>query len=262
MDVVELDPQVEIIGGTADLDLSRGIEFNDVSFSYGDNKVLSSVSFAIDKGEFVGLVGATGSGKSTILKLLLGFYKPLSGEIRIGGETAEHLGSKKVRDHVAFVGQDVFLFDGTLRENISYGSGKISDQRISEVLKIARLDDFVSGLKNGLQTEIGERGVKLSGGQRQRVSIARAILKDAPILILDEATSAVDNETERYIKAAIEDLAKDKTVISVAHRLSTIRNADKIFVFESGKLAATGDHKHLLEEEGTYKMLWDIQVGD
>lgn len=261
MDIVELEAKVEVSDGL-NKPLSKGpICFEAISFSYGDSSVLKDVNFEIDRGKFVGIVGATGSGKTTLLKLLLGFYRPVKGDIKIGGDSIFSYSSSALRDNFSYVGQDVFLFDGSFYENLTYGSKNVSKEQLDKVLISTKLDELVNGFPLGLETEVGERGVKLSGGQRQRLSIARALLKDAEVIILDEATSAVDNETEKFIKSTIESFRGSKTIISIAHRLSTIRNADEIVVFSNGGLEQRGSHDELAEKPGTYKNLWDIQTG-
>ena len=242
--------------------ISSEIAFENVGFSYGEKSVLEDISFGIEKGGYVGICGSTGSGKSTLLKLLLGFYAPGKGSIKIDDRLTTEISSNELRDLFGYVGQDVFLFDGSLRENICYGSDNVDEESLAKVIKQTRLDELVGSLEEGLETMIGERGIKLSGGQRQRVSIARAILKDAPVLVLDEATSAVDNETEKFIKDEVEKLSGDKTIISIAHRLSTIRHADKIFVLENGRLKEEGSHDQLISLSGIYDSLWKIQTGE
>jgi ATP-binding cassette subfamily B protein len=218
-------------------DVRGEVTFRDVGFAYeGREAVLDGVSFSIPAGSTAAFVGTTGSGKSTVVKLLLRFYEPSSGEISLDGRRLDGIDVADLRRSVAFVSQDVFLIDGTVAENIAYGSGVVDPARIREAARLAEAEAFIDALPQGFDTRVGERGQKLSGGQRQRVSIARAILKDAPILILDEATSSVDNETEAAIQRSLERVAASRTTIIVAHRLTTIRNADQIFTLENGKI--------------------------
>jgi ATP-binding cassette subfamily B protein len=218
-------------------DVAGEVSFRDVGFAYeGRETVLDGVSFTIPAGSTAAFVGTTGSGKSTVVKLLLRFYEPSSGEILLDGRKLDGIDVADLRRAVAFVSQDVFLIDGTVAENIAYGSGVVDAARIREAARLAEAEVFIDALPQGFDTRVGERGQKLSGGQRQRVSIARAILKDAPILILDEATSSVDNETEAAIQRSLERVAASRTTIIVAHRLTTIRNADQVFTLENGKI--------------------------
>ena len=196
-----------------------------------------------------------------MVKLLLRFYDPQSGELSIGGQPLPHLSRASLRQHIGLVSQDIFLFDGTVRENIVYGSFEASAADIDKVVKQAAVDEFLDRLPDGLDTRVGERGVRLSGGQRQRIALARALLKNPPVLILDEATSAVDNETERAISRALEQVRKERTVLIVAHRLSTIRHADRVIVLEHGQIVEDGSHEDLMALEGVYATLWAIQSG-
>ncbi|HWA73262.1 MAG TPA: ABC transporter ATP-binding protein [Polyangiaceae bacterium] len=213
------------------------LAFRDVGFAYeGRSAVLEGVSFTIPAGSTAAFVGTTGSGKSTVVKLLLRFYEPSSGEILLDGRRLAGIAVADLRRAIAFVSQDVFLIDGSVAENIAYGSGVTDRERIREAARLAEAEAFIDALPHGFDTQVGERGQKLSGGQRQRVSIARAILKDAPILILDEATSSVDNETEAAIQRSLERVAVGRTTLIVAHRLTTIRNADQVFTLENGRI--------------------------
>lgn len=223
--------------------------------------VIRQLSLHMPAGETIGIVGSTGAGKSTLVKLLLRFYDVQAGVIQLDGHDLRDLQLANLRQAIGFVSQDVFLFHGTVRENITYGSFDASDENIIKAAKIAEAHDFIMQLPDGYDTIVGERGQKLSGGQRQRISIARAVLKDPPVLILDEATSSVDNETEALIQRSLERIAVGRTTIIIAHRLSTVRNADRIFVLERGQLCENGTHEQLLAANGLYASLWNVQTG-
>lgn len=238
------------------------IEYSHVTFGYDERPVLHDLSLRIRGGSFVGLVGSTGSGKSTVVKMLLRFYAPDQGEIRIGGRPLASLQVHALRRNVAWVSQESFLFHGTIHDNIALGSPQATRAQVVEAAKAAELHDFVQSLPNGYDTLVGDFGSTLSGGQRQRLSIARAVLKNPAILILDEATSAVDNETEAAIQRSLARLSRGRTVIAVAHRLSTIRAADAIFVLEDGRLVESGTHDELVARRGRYAHLWAMQVGE
>ncbi len=240
--------------------LQGDICFDDVSFSYknketGENAVLTHLSFTVKEGTTVALVGPSGGGKTTVCHLIPRFYEPDSGTISIGGIDISRVTRRTLRRSVAIVAQDVFLFGGSIRENIAYGDLGASEERILEAARRADIDEFVRTLPDGYDTEVGERGVKLSGGQKQRISIARAFLKNPPVLILDEATSALDNFTERQIQTSLAELSEGRTTIVVAHRLSTVRSADEIVVIRDGKIAERGTHAELLEKNGEYAAL-------
>lgn len=243
---------------------SGDILFENVSFSYPNTKVKVSdqVSFKIPGKNTIGIVGTTGSGKSTLVKMLLRFYEPQSGVISIGGFDTKQLSLAQLRKNIALVSQEVYLFHGSVKDNICYGSPNYSENDFIHVCKLAEIDSFVQNLPDGYNTLVGERGQKLSGGQRQRISLARALLKNAPILLLDEATSAIDNETEAAIQRSLNKVREGRTVIVIAHRLSTIRSADKIIVLENGKVAEEGSHSMLTSKNGIYSRLWKIQTGD
>ena len=239
------------------------IEYDDVSFGYrADDPVLTGVSFVVEPGETVAFVGPTGAGKSTLAKLLLRLYDVGSGSIRIDGVDVRDLSLGDLRRAVGYVGQDVYLFDGTVRENLLYGAFDASPEEMVAAARAAEAHAFVSGLPEGYDTRIGERGVKLSGGQRQRLSIARAMLQDPAILVLDEATSSVDTETELYIQRALDALTEGRTTVVIAHRLSTVRNADLILVLDGDGVVERGTHDALLATPGLYATLWGIQAGD
>ena len=237
--------------------------FEDVSFRYQTGgPVIQNLNLKINSGETVGIVGATGAGKSSLIKLLMRFYDVTDGRILLDGKEIRTYRLRDLTRAAGLVSQDVFLFHGTVAENIRYGTFNASNKEVEEAAKLAEAHDFIKDLDEGYSTIVGERGQKLSGGQRQRISIARAILKNPPILILDEATSAVDNETEAAIQRSVFRIAKDRTTVIIAHRLSTIRHADKIFVLDKGYLAETGTHEELVQKNGIYKQLWMVQSGE
>jgi ATP-binding cassette, subfamily B, bacterial len=234
----------------------RSIEFKNVTFSYDENKtIFSNLNLQIPSGKMVALVGPSGAGKTTLFNLLQGFYQPQLGQILIDGVSTEELTLSELRSAIAHVPQETFLFAGSIRDNLLMARPGISGPEMIEASKQACIHEFIMGLPEGYDSEIGERGIKLSGGQKQRIAIARAILKDAPILLLDEATSALDSNTETIVKQALEHLMKDKTTIVIAHRLSTIQNADLIVVVDEGEVVQTGTHEELIEQEGLYQNL-------
>lgn len=238
------------------------VSFQHVSFSYMPNhSVLHDISFDIPAGKSVAFVGSTGSGKSTLVKLLMRFYDPASGSIKIDGHDIKEFDLNNLRTHIGYVGQDVFLFDGSIAENIAYGSFDASFDAIDRAAKLAEAYEFIARLPDGYQAQIGERGQRLSGGQRQRLSIARAILKNPPILILDEATSAVDNETEAAIQRSMDKITVGRTTIIIAHRLSTVRHVDTIYVLSNGRITEQGNHEELIARDGEYADLWALQTG-
>ena len=241
--------------------IKDGIEYKDVCFEYKENTpVLKNINLKIKSGETVAFVGNSGGGKTTLVNLLPRFYEVNSGEILIDGRNIKDYTVKSLRSQMAIVFQDNFLFSGTIRENIIIGNENASEQDIKYAVEQACLSDFIKSLDNGLDTEIGERGILLSGGQKQRVAIARAFLKNAPIIILDEATSALDNKSEKIVQKAIDNLMKDKTVLIIAHRLSTVQNADKIVVVNEGIISEVGSHYELMKlPNGKYKQLYDLQ---
>jgi len=238
------------------------IEYDHVSFGYGDERVVSDVTFAVDGGETLGVVGPTGAGKSTLLSLLLRMYDVDEGEIRIDGQPIDGVTLSSLREAIGYVGQETFLFYGTVRENIAYGAFDATDEQVVEAAKAAEAHDFIAGLPDGYDTMVGERGVKLSGGQRQRIAIARAIIREPEILVFDEATSDVDTETEMLIQRSIDRLAADRTTVAVAHRLSTIKDADRIVVVDDGRVVESGAHEELIDADGLYAHLWGVQAGE
>ncbi len=243
-------------------DIKGDISFENVSFNYNDRVILlKDFNLAIPAGSTVGVVGSTGSGKSTLVKLLLRFYSIRSGRILLDEYPIDTLNLSDLRNCFSLVSQDVYIFQGTIAENISYGDLKAKHDQIVRAAELAEAKNFIDSLPLGFQTIVGERGQRLSGGQRQRIALARAILKDAPILILDEATAAVDNETEAAIQRSLDKITSSRTTIVIAHRLSTIRNADTIIVMEKGEIVEEGTHDSLLEKRGPYSDLWTVQAG-
>lgn len=240
------------------------LQFQDVCFEYESGEgqtVIKDLTLEVGSGQTVGIVGPTGAGKSTLVKLLLRFYDLQQGVICLDGVDLREFDLKDLRQAVGFVSQDVFLFHGTVRENVAYGTFDASLEEITRAAKIAEAHEFIHELPDGYDTVVGERGQRLSGGQRQRISLARAVLKNPPVLILDEATSSVDNETEALIQRSLETITRDRTTLVIAHRLSTIVHADRIFVLENGRLAEQGTHLELLDQGGVYADLWQVQTG-
>ncbi|MEG4294340.1 ABC transporter ATP-binding protein [Microcoleus sp. C2C3] len=260
-----LDTPIAIHTGDIRLPVSsiKGeLEFKNVTFSYNQRKpILQYFSLTLPAGKTTAIVGATGSGKSTLVKLILRLYEVQYGNIYLDGIELNNLNLKDLRRAIGLVSQDVFLFHGTVAENIAYGSFEATNREIVSAAKIAEAHEFIAQLPDGYMTIVGERGQKLSGGQRQRIAIARAVLKNPPILILDEATSAVDNETEAAIQRSLERITKNRTTIAIAHRLSTVRNADCIFVMHEGIVVESGQHEQLVEQDGVYASLWRVQSG-
>jgi len=238
------------------------VEYDGVTFGYGDEPVVEDVDLTVEGGETLALVGPTGAGKSTVLKLLLRLYDVDEGAIRVDDQDVRDVTLSSLRQHVGYVGQDTFLFYGTVRENITYGAFDADDEDVIEAAKAAEAHEFITNLADGYDTMVGERGVKLSGGQRQRVSIARAVLKDPDVLVLDEATSDVDTETEMLIQRSLDRLTADRTTFAIAHRLSTIKDADTILVLEDGEVVERGAHGDLLANGGLYAHLWGVQAGE
>jgi len=253
-DIQDIDNAVEVN------DLKNTLSFDNVSFSYGDeNKVLNNINFKINKGEILALVGPSGAGKSTLVDLIPRFYDTLSGSIKIDGKDIKEFKINSLRYLMGIVTQETFLFDDSVKANIAYGVENISDDKIKDAAIAANAHEFIKELPDGYNTIIGERGVSLSGGQKQRIAIARAIVKNPPILILDEATSSLDSESEKHVQSAIENLMSERTVFVIAHRLSTVHNANKILVLENGQIVQEGKHDELVNIEGLYKQLHKMQ---
>lgn len=260
IEIMDEDPEIEKKDAVELNDVTGEIEFKDVCFKYNESRdILNSVNLKIKAGEKLALVGSSGGGKTTICHLIPNFYKIVSGEILIDGKNIDNFTFESLRRNIGIVQQDVFLFNGTIMENILYGRLDATYEEVVDAAKKANIHDYVMTLPNGYDTQIGERGVKLSGGQKQRLSIARVFLKNPAILILDEATSALDNTTEILIQEALDSLCEGRTTIVVAHRLSTIKNANEIAVIDNGEVIEKGTHKELLDNDGIYKKLYSLQ---
>jgi subfamily B ATP-binding cassette protein MsbA len=240
--------------------IQGNVEFRHLSFAYEQEAVLSEISLSVKPGESIALVGRTGAGKSTLVNLLPRFYDPTAGQVLIDGHDLKDVTLESLRRQIAIVPQEIALFQGTIKENIGYGKPEATDEEIFEAAKKANAHSFILALQNGYDTEVGERGAKLSGGERQRIAIARAVLRDPKILILDEATSSLDAETEVLIREALEKLMKGRTTFVIAHRLYTVEEVDRVVVLEKGRIAEIGPHKELLEKNGLYKRLYEIQL--
>jgi ATP-binding cassette subfamily B protein len=262
--LIHRKPHVEVPDNPANVDdISGRVEYDSVSFGYReDETVIDDVSFEAEEGETIALAGPTGAGKSTILKLLLRMYDVDKGSINIDSIDLSKMSPKDLRENIGYVSQSPFLFEGTIAENIDYGVFGSERKDIVEATKMAEAHGFIDELNDGYDTYVGERGVKLSGGQRQRIAIARAILQDPNIMILDEATSDVDTETELLIQQGLNKVTEDRTTFAIAHRLSTIKDADKILVIEDGNIVEQGQHDELLENGQLYANLWHVQTGD
>ena len=278
LDLLAVDPTIMDGVHTLPVPVLGEVRFESVRFAYGPSPssavagngdgerprrpVLDGFDLVVPPGETHAIVGSTGSGKSTVVKLLLRLYDTSTGRIALDGVDVRNVPLAELRRAIGYVGQDVFLFQGTVRENLAYGRPDAGDAELERAARLAEAHDFIAELPDGYDTVVGERGQKLSGGQRQRLSIARAILKDPPLLVLDEATSAVDNETEAAIQRSLELVGRDRTVIVIAHRLSTVRHADRIHVLEAGRIVESGNHDELVRDRGMYAALWRIQTGE
>lgn len=261
LDVMETESEIRDADNAAELtDVKGHVRYDHVSFHYSDDEtpVLSDISIDIPAGKSIALVGPSGSGKTTICSLLPRFYDVTGGSITVDGKDIRGLTLKSLRSQIGMVQQDVYLFDGTIKDNIAYGKPGASDEEIIKAAKCASIHDFIMELPDGYDTYVGERGTRLSGGQKQRISIARVFLKNPPILILDEATSALDNESERWIQKSLEELSKNRTTITIAHRLSTIRDADEIIVITEDGIAERGTHAELLSQNGLYAAYYNM----
>lgn len=257
-----LDEPIDVVEKEDGLELTASIEnivFENVCFSYNDEQVLHTINLTIREGEKIALVGSSGSGKSTLVSLVPRFYDPTSGSVSINGINLKDLSFKGLREQIALVTQDTFLFDDTIARNIAYGEGNPDRDRVLDAAKRANAHTFIEEMTEGYETKVGERGGRLSGGQKQRLAIARAIYRDAPILILDEATNALDTESEHLVQSAINEVMEGRTSIAIAHRLSTIQHADRILVMQDGRIVEEGNHQVLLEKNGVYRRLYDIQ---
>ena len=258
---MEIEPEIKDSPDATDIENVRGeIEFRDVSFSYEADKkmVLTNLDLLVNPGESVALVGPSGGGKTTLCSLIPRFYEVSRGEITVDGRSIKDITLRSLRENIGVVAQDVYLFSGSVRENIAYGKNDATDKEIMEAAQLAGAHEFITSLPKGYDTYVGERGVKLSGGQKQRISIARLFLKNPPILILDEATSALDNESERIVQKSLERLAKGRTTFTIAHRLTTIKNADRILVLTENGIEESGSHAELLEKGGLYSELYKL----
>ena len=262
LEIMDTEPERDVPDAKELTDVEGKIELKNVEFSYKDSaEVLHGISLTVEKGQKLALVGPSGGGKTTICHLIPRFYGITSGDILIDGKSINSVTMDSLRKNIGIVQQDVFLFNGSIRDNILYGRLDATEEEVIEAAKLANIHDWVSTLEHGYDTEIGERGVKLSGGQKQRLSIARVFLKDPSILILDEATSALDNTTEILIQQALDELCRGRTTIVVAHRLSTVRGADKIAVISDGRIAEEGSHEELMQiEGGIYQGLYRLGV--
>jgi subfamily B ATP-binding cassette protein MsbA len=260
-DVLDEEPRVVERPGAKVLPPFRGsVSFDNISFKYDDAEVLKGISFEAQKGEIIALVGPSGVGKTTLVNLIPRFYDTTSGSIRIDGLDIKDVTLKSLRDKIGIVTQETILFNDTVGANISYGNvDKLKQKDIIQAAKIANAHDFIMKMPKGYDTIVGERGFRLSGGEKQRLAIARAVFKNPPILILDEATSQLDTESELLVQNAIDRLMKGRTVFVIAHRLSTVKNATKILVLDKGTVAAEGSHEGLMEESGLYKRLYEMQ---
>ena len=260
-EVMDVEPDIVDAKNAEELkDVSGSVEYKNVSFAYdcGEKKVLNNFNLSVKAGESIALVGPSGGGKTTLCSLIPRFYDATAGEILVDGKNIKEVTVRSLRENIGVVAQDVYLFSGSVKENIAYGKKNATDAEIEEAARLAGAHEFISALPDGYDTYVGERGVKLSGGQKQRISIARVFLKNPPILILDEATSALDNESEKLVQQSLEKLAKGRTTFTIAHRLTTIKNADRILVITEDGLAEEGSHEELLQKGGIYSELYHM----
>lgn len=257
-------PVIKDLKNAIDLDVKTGkIVIKDVNFGYEkDIEILHNINMVIEPNKTTAIVGFSGSGKSTLINLLLRYYDVNSGSIKIDGQDLREVKVESLRKNISLVSQDVIMFDDTIRENIKFGMENVSDEKIIEVAKLAAADDFIRNQPNGYDTIVGEMGKNLSGGQKQMISIARAMLKNAPILLLDEATSSLDSKSESQVQNSLEKLMEGRTTVIIAHRLSTIINAHKIYVFSEGKIVEEGNHKELIKLNGFYAKLYNLQYNN
>lgn len=259
-EIIDAEPEIVEAANPISLERAHGdVEFRNVSFCYGEEPILSNVNVAARQGEVIALVGPSGAGKTTMVSLILRFYDVTSGQVLIDGSDVRELGQNDLLRQIALVDQETMLFNDTIANNIRYGKPEANDAEVEAAARAAFAHNFIAEMPDGYKTNIGDRGIRLSGGQRQRICIARAIMKNAPILILDEATSALDTESEQMVQNALNNLMANRTTFVIAHRLSTILHADKIVVLENGKIVETGRHAQLLARGGIYKKLYDIQ---
>jgi ATP-binding cassette subfamily B protein len=261
LEILEVEPEIETSRGAVEIeDVKGNIEFRNVSFRYRDDHshVLKNISLQVHAGEYVAIVGSSGVGKTTLCSLLPRFYEVREGEIKLDGVNIRDISLRSLRRNIGVVQQDVYLFAGTVFENILYGKPDASEAQVVEAAKRANAHDFIQSLPRGYHTDIGQRGVKLSGGQKQRLSIARVFLKDPPVLIFDEATSSLDNESERVVQESLDALARNRTTFVIAHRLSTIRNANRILVLTDLGIEEQGTHEELISAAGTYARLYNM----
>jgi len=262
-EVIDTKLTIKEIEGSSGLKVERAnIEFKNISFSYptSKEKAINSINFSIEGGSTAALVGHSGAGKSTIINLLPRFYDPTNGQIKIDGQNIHEVSLKSLRKNISLVSQDIILFDDTVKANIAYAKLDASDEEIKRACDFAAATEFIEKLPNSYETIIGENGIRLSGGQKQRISIARAILKNSPIILLDEATSSLDADSEEKVQNAIINLTKNKTTLVIAHRLSTIIRADKIIIIDQGELIESGTHNELLKNSSIYKNLYSKQL--
>lgn len=260
-ELLDMEPRQRDLPDARPLTVTQArIEFRNVSFAYGNESVLNNVSFVAEGGATTALVGPSGAGKSTVISLIPRFYDPREGEILIDGQDIAHITKKSLRQQLAYVSQQPYLFEGTIRDNIRYGRPEATDAEVEEAARLAYAHDFISAQPQGYDTPVGENGVTLSGGQRQRLSIARALVRKAPILLLDEATSALDTESEAAVQKALDEAMTGRTVVVIAHRLSTVVRADKIVVMQQGRVVEEGNHEALAKvSDGLYARLNNLQ---